>query len=497
MSEIWQSIDIIDRIIAIVTIIITIISFAINICNFIKEHWYWRRNNEKKSSYHNDHFARETIKYRFNDIISTINDEISNEEENISYADFQNTTICNLNLGESEALQTNGNVAQRELMSMWLNNLSTYGNKKISEIVTEIPFIDAEFLFYFYIIIKTSHLDDEKKQKLHPEYNKVVGTQFDPYKVCKLKAIEKDFLNDCEEKNDGDYHSKIKQCLDFITTINNGMNDKKWREILFESEPNILHTNLSSNSSDLSQMFWSRFNNVHPHIDHSSDFWNDYCTDVSGKNIHIIVDNYGIEFLCDLLLGFYFIKKGAQKITYHVKSIPMFVSDIVENDQKILFDQLKTLINNSKSPAKGSYQTALEDLMRVAGESFEFKANYFWNLPFNFSQLITNSQVAKKSSTQELLKEAKSLLTNDNLLIVKGDLNYRKLVEDRLWDYRKKTADKVKYIKSPLLIIRSYKSNIVMDCNNKSIKELKALYGSDWKTEGQVGSILFFPSKHS
>ena len=50
----------------------------------------------------------------------------------------------------------------------------------------------------------------------------------------------------------------------------------------------------------------------------------------------------------------------------------------------------------------------------------------------------------------------------------------------------------IKYATAPMLVIRSYKSSVVMDCSSAKVKSLVSEYGPDWKTEGQVGAILFF-----
>ena len=459
---------------------------------FIKENFVWRLIKPRYSSYKNDPFARETIKYRFNSIISNLIKGLSNNKNAISYKEFQDTLLENIDFTSSAALHTDINDQNQELMSLWLASLPSYQNHTISHFLTNSRFIDSEYLFYYYILDKLGSLDEGNKRKLHPDYKE--GAQFDPYRIEKLNLLERDFTNDKAEKKGSKYNSKIKQCLDFINRVNSHMDDNVWKELMFTSPNSLLHTNLSSNSSDLSQMFWSNFNSVYPHIDDSKKFWDEFLHDVGGKNINIIVDNFGIEFLNDLVLGYCLKKKGIGTITYHVKQLPIFVSDVIENDHILLFNALEDLINKSKEldpDIKNSYLNALKQLKQTANDSFIFKTNYFWNMPFGFAQLQPGALDIKGVRTSQVINEAYSIFNSSDLLIVKGDLNYRRLVEDKLWHIKSSTSKKIKYVKSPLLIIRSYKSNIVMDCKKSEISELEAKYGPDWKTEGRVGSIIF------
>lgn len=477
--------------------------------------WYlWRlcvklkRNQERPvSNYNNDNFARETIKYRFNDIISKINDTVSCETPFLFYKDFQDATVGTCNFNQHIALQTSTVPANADIMSFWMKKFECLTTEKVSDFLTKAPFIDSEYLFYFYVLTKTYDLlsSDEKKQLLHPGYSSGQGRmmQFDPYKSEKLRMLDKDFMNDTEEKKekkDSGHKSKIKDGLKLICQLDGEMNDSTWKNILcvIQDPLNILHSNLSSNSSDLSQMFWSKFDNVYPHIDESNKFWEEYCKDVGGKTVNIVVDNFGIEFLYDLVLGYYLKKKGAKKIVYHVKHIPMFVSDVVVDDQKVMLDRIETLVENSMADyaQKEIYKTSLAHLKKmVTSEDVEFKPNYLWNMPFSFSEIASFSGKFENKESRKLIDDILSLFIGEDLLIVKGDLNYRRLVGDKLWNPRRKTLRNIKYIKCPLLVIRSYKSSVVMDCSKTDLVFMPKSYGSDWKTEGRVGSILYYKAQ--
>lgn len=449
-----------------------------------KKIFAWRCTKQPVITYENDDFARETIKYRFNDIISKLNAELACGKPVISYKDFQEEVLNKIQFVDKDVLKTQSNSANAKLMDEWMRGFNSY--KNVAEILQKCPFIDVEYFFYFWVLTKIDQLCTKKqKQILHPGYK--VAAQFDPYKFSKLRMLEKDFMNDEEEQPRSGYCSKIKECLDYVIKINNNTHDGERKEQITD----ILKANLSSNSSDLSQMFWSDFRDVEfasDQVNHSEKFWKDYCRDVSNKTINIVVDNFGIEFLWDLVLGYYLTTKGVTKIIYHVKHIPMFVSDVVEGDHTIMFDKLESLLNISKSRRKKEYLSAL-NLLKASSEKFVFKANYLWNMPYSFSKIVSTN-----SETSSLLyNDIIDLFTGNELLIVKGDLNYRRLVEDKLWNSRRKTVQKIKYAKCPILVIRSYKSSVVMDSNIPDSKMVQR-FGPDWKTDGRVGAVLYYNS---
>lgn len=483
----------------IIVLIWSVISFFGALILYICKAYSKVKNYREKpaANYNNDNFARETIKYRFNDIMSKINNAISCEKPVLLYKNFQDTTIEGCKFHKHIALQTSVYSDYADLMSIWMKKFELLAGEKISHFLTKAPFIDSEYLFYFYVLTRSYDcLDtDEKKQLLHPGYSSDKNMQFDPYKSNKLGMLDNDFLNDKDEKPGSDHKSKIKESLKLIHRLDGSMNDSVWREILFEGTPNILQSNLSSNSSDLSQMFWSKFDNVHLLVDDCKKFWDDYCKDVGGKTVNIIVDNFGIELLSDLVLGYYLKKKGAAKIVYHVKHIPMFVSDVVVDDHIVMLDRIKSLIESSKAKPKEVQADleALSSLRKMVDDGcFEFKANYLWNMPFTFSEIVTSSVKTAKSGTLKLIEEVTSVFTGDDLLIVKGDLNYRRLVEDKLWNPRRKTLGRIRYVKCPMLVIRSYKSSVVMDCSRSDIVAMNKKFGSEWKTEGRVGAVLYY-----
>lgn len=436
-----------------------------------------RKERGNNITFENDNFARETIKYRFKDIISSLNAEIDLHPElkdkKINYSDILlHKTKDTIDPACGDLKLSDNDQAQIE---KWTNNLNY---DSIGSFFYKGPFIDVEHYFYFAILdhIKKTGLDKELKWN-------------DPYASKKELSITKDYTNDNTRLAKGKiYNSKIK------ITLNLGYQ-------ILQKEKNLkalLKANLSSNSTDLSQMFWSEFRDVKAVTNDSQNF-EDYTDNIIKKNTtlentNILVDNYGHEFLCDLILGIYLINFNiSQKVTYHVNKLPIFVSDIIEKDFNKIITQLKALCENKTAEEKKEFEVInkIEELYKEG--RIIIKPNFFWNMPTTYSSLF-------KKDAPEYHKELQKIFTGGEsqkeLLIIKGDLNYRRTVGDIIISPSEKINKYIKYISCPTLIIRSFKSNVVLlgKDNKEDIFKTNFDYdygGIDWKTEGRAGIIQF------
>lgn len=155
------------------------------------------------------------------------------------------------------------------------------------------------------------------------------------------------------------------------------------------------------------------------------------------RRVDIVLDNAGFELYVDLILAGYLLASGlATLVVLHPKSIPWFVSDVLPSD----FANLLSSIANPKP----FYETPSEDDKlqnktpvplsdRDAGDlAFLFeqwsklyaegqvilRPNRFWTCPGSFWRL----PYVEKSLYEDL--------KTSEVVIFKGDLNYRKLTGD-------------------------------------------------------------------
>ncbi len=82
----------------------------------------------------------------------------------------------------------------------------------------------------------------------------------------------------------------------------------------------------------------------------------------------------------------------------------------------------------------------------------------------------------------------KDELAMSNLMIVKGDANYRRLLGDSSCDFTKKFADVVSYLSALIVALRTLKSEVATGLKAEVILEL-ASTDPNWLTNGQWGVI--------
>jgi len=160
----------------------------------------------------------------------------------------------------------------------------------------------------------------------------------------------------------------------------------------------------------------------------------------SGKNerrVDIILDNAGFELFVDLVLAGYLLSAGlATHVVLHPKSIPWFVSDVLVSDFASLLNALAAPRPFYETPSEeeelqGKVPDKLTD-KQVEELTFLFQS---WSQFHAEGQLMLrpNRVWTGPGSFWRLPAQAKDVvddLKESELVVFKGDLNYRKLVGD-------------------------------------------------------------------
>lgn len=153
----------------------------------------------------------------------------------------------------------------------------------------------------------------------------------------------------------------------------------------------------------------------------------------SPRDIHIVLDNAGFELLTDLVFAGYLISSGyAQKIVLHGKRMPWFVSDVILEDLKYLIEGFAngTLYDDIDPTDReelqevGKYWQGL-----IHSGILEFRAELFWTTQHPFGRL----PVVEPGLFEDL--------ADADLVVYKGDLNYRKLTYDGRWPHATPFSD--------------------------------------------------------
>ncbi|XP_029652906.1 damage-control phosphatase ARMT1-like [Octopus sinensis] len=215
-------------------------------------------------------------------------------------------------------------------------------------------------------------------------------------------------------------------------------------------------------------------------IDDTSSMWNhlekmrhpsDHPT---SARIDIILDNSAYELITDLCLAEFFVASGlATTVHFHGKAFPWFVSDTTQEDF------YSTLAQLEQSTDEVAARFGQRWLKRLQDGSWHFTVHDFWTLPFTFDQM--------RSRCPNLYNQ----LAASNLIIFKGDLNYRKLVGDINWDTTTPFSDALRgFHPAPLCVLRTTKSDTVAGLND-DVKTKVSQTDAQWMVNGNWGIISF------
>jgi uncharacterized protein with ATP-grasp and redox domains len=184
--------------------------------------------------------------------------------------------------------------------------------------------------------------------------------------------------------------------------------------------------------------------------------------------VDFINDNAGSDLIFDLALAAFLIEHGfARQIVMHLKAQPFFVSDAMPADAQITIDQMQTHPDQ-----------AVRELGRQLAGCQEsgcliFLSDPFWNSFYFFTELLPHIQ---------------SELERSDLIIIKGDANYRRVIEDRHWPHTSRVEEINHALPRPFLLLRTLKAELMAGLEPGRSEELFA-EDPDWLTNGVRGVI--------
>lgn len=183
--------------------------------------------------------------------------------------------------------------------------------------------------------------------------------------------------------------------------------------------------------------------------------------------VHLVIDNAGLELAVDLALADAFLEQGTP-VVVHVKAYPVFVSDTTIPD---VWQTIRAMEGCGGRPA------ALAQRLREAWQAGRLRlaAPVLW----------TSSRF-----TWEMPDSLRRSLAQARLVVVKGDVNYRRVVGDAIWDTGVSFAGALSYFPAPLLALRSIKSDALVGV---PAERIRAADQDDpaWRTTGRYGVIQF------
>jgi hypothetical protein len=198
----------------------------------------------------------------------------------------------------------------------------------------------------------------------------------------------------------------------------------------------------------------------------------DYLCDLSPGDVRVdfILDNVGLELAYDLLLSDFLLASGlAQTVHLHAKPHPTYVSDATIADIQDFIGHLE------QSGATAASRLGSRLRQQLAAERLRLRSDFFWTSPLP-------GWAMPAALRQELARS--------DLLISKGDANYRRWLGDRHWDATTPFAEVLAYRPAPVLVLRVLKSEVVIGLLPGKAGEM-ALRERDWMYNGHWGVIQF------
>ncbi|GME22951.1 uncharacterized protein LTHEOB_5572 [Neofusicoccum parvum] len=231
------------------------------------------------------------------------------------------------------------------------------------------------------------------------------------------------------------------------------------------------------------------------------------------RRVDIVLDNAGFELFVDLILAGYLLSAGlATNVVLHPKSIPWFVSDVLPQD-------FGALLNALASP-QAFYSTQTDDDKHAGRTPQPLSEKEAEELSFLFQRwsgfhvegqltIRPNRFWTEGGSYWRLPKTAPSLyedLKESELVIFKGDLNYRKLTGDANWDPTTPFTEAIGPLgpKSDVrvLALRTCKADVVVGLPQGKDEELRQTEGGGgdsgcrkWAWSGKWAVVQFSDGK--
>jgi hypothetical protein len=183
----------------------------------------------------------------------------------------------------------------------------------------------------------------------------------------------------------------------------------------------------------------------------------------AGATVCLVADNAGRELIPDLLLLAHLLgQRRVERAVLHIKPHPYYVSDATTAD---VVDALHRL--TGAPGAAATYGRRLWSAM--ADGRLTVRAHPFSCAPLPYADMPADLRAEFAAAT---------------LTIVKGDLNYRRLVGDRRWPPTTPFADVTAYFPGPVAALRTLKSEVITGLDARTEAALVEAEGQRWRTGG-------------
>jgi Damage-control phosphatase ARMT1-like domain len=222
----------------------------------------------------------------------------------------------------------------------------------------------------------------------------------------------------------------------------------------------LLHAALLGNRADLGfRLLTAGDDDVELLVDDSAEVWRHLDAGPPGT-VCVLNDNAGTELLADLLLAAELLRSGlATGVELHLKPHPTFVSDATTAD-------LVATVEHVRDPAL--WDALRDGRIEVVAHPFAVQPVPYRDMPADLTGRLAAA----------------------SLTIAKGDLNYRRLVADCDWPPTDTFAARTAYFPSPVVALRTLKSDVIVGLDAATVERLDELDKS-WRTRGKYAVVQF------
>jgi uncharacterized protein with ATP-grasp and redox domains len=239
----------------------------------------------------------------------------------------------------------------------------------------------------------------------------------------------------------------------------------------------LLHSSLWGNRTDLSNFTVREKSLVGPAtkrerhlilIDHTDRVHRFLSAGV--RRVDFINDNVGSELLFDLAMADFLLREGwARQVHLHLKNQPFFVSDAMPDDVQLTIRLL------SAAPSARMQELSARLVDEWATQRLITDSDPFWTTCLMFRQMPVH--------IQEQIALA-------DLVLIKGDVNYRRLLNDAHWPFTTRMEDVSGYFPASFVALRTLKGEILVGLRPGQEKALSTK-DQTWLINGKRGVIQF------
>jgi hypothetical protein len=186
------------------------------------------------------------------------------------------------------------------------------------------------------------------------------------------------------------------------------------------------------------------------------------------QRVDFVNDNVGMDLLFDLALAdFLLVQEWVRAVVFHLKDRPFFVSDATPKDVQATISLLRA-----------APDVAVQELGARLYDHLEAKHLILKDDPFWTSSLMF----------RHLPPSLRADLARSNLVILKGDVNYRRLLDDRHWPHTMRVEEIAAYFPAPFLVLRTLKGEIMVGLEARQVETLAA-EDPTWLINGKRGIV--------